>query len=304
MHVRNTQPVHAAGAPTNVRHRACPLCGSFAPRRLCRRGYWIRGCPHCGHRFAEFAPPPAHASRVYGDAYFFGGGAGYDDYLSHADLLMQRGRRYAGLMSRHVPAGSVLDVGAAAGFLLKGFVDCGWNGTGIEPNPAMCRFAREQLGLDVRCGTLERAALRERYDLVLMVQVAAHFADVRRALSNAAELTRPGGYWLIETWNPASWTARLFGRYWHEYNPPSVLHWFTPETLARWGRRLGFLPVACGRPVKWLRSGHAKSLLRHQLGTTWLGRVLALGTGLIPDRLKLPYPGDDLYWMLLQKDAG
>jgi hypothetical protein len=96
-----------------------------------------------------------HVARVYGDAYFRNGGAGYPDYLSESDLLRARGRRYGGLVARHVPPGRLLDVGAAAGCVLRGFTDAGWSGVGIEPNAAMAAYARTGLGVDVQQAMIE-----------------------------------------------------------------------------------------------------------------------------------------------------
>jgi hypothetical protein len=105
-----------------------------------------------------------------------------------------------------------------------------------------------------------------------MIQVLSHFVDVGQALDVAAAITRPGGFWLIETWNPRSWSARVFGRHWHAYIPPSVLHWFSPAGLERFTSRFGFTRVADGKPAKWINGGHAKSLLRFHLARSWWGR--------------------------------
>jgi SAM-dependent methyltransferase len=276
----------------------CPICHSPSRRLFVKDGIWVRGCEVCGHRFAELRPGPDHVARVYGDAYFHGGGAGYADYLSEGPLLRARGRWYAHLLRRYTRPGTLLDVGAAAGFVLQGFVDRGWQGVGIEPNPAMAEYARNKLGLDVRTGVLEEVPPGEAFDLVSLIQVLPHFVDPRTALAAAAAVTRPGGYWLIETWNRDSWTALAFGENWHEYSPPSVLHWFSPEGVQRLAGQFGFRRVGRGRPAKWINGGHAKSLLRHKLGTTGVAaRVLDV----IPDRMAIPYPAEDLFWMLLQK---
>jgi hypothetical protein len=49
-----------------------------------------------------------------------------------------------------------------------------------------------------------------------------------------------GRAWIIETWNRDDWVARLLGRHWHEYSPPSVLHWFNPDGLRR---LVNFIPI-------------------------------------------------------------
>ena len=72
-----------------------------------------------------------------------------------------------------------------------------------------------------------------------MVQVVAHFHDLSRAFGNAARLTAPDGCWLIETWDSASWTARVLGAGWHEYSPPSVLQVFSRASLRGLCARMG-----------------------------------------------------------------
>jgi SAM-dependent methyltransferase len=254
----------------------------------------------CGHRRAELAPDRAHADSVYGDDYFEGGGAGYPRYLGEARILRATGRYYTRLAACHMSPGSVLDVGAAAGFILESFTRAGWRGTGIEPNRAMAAYARETLGLDVRRGTLEDFETTDRYDLVTMIQVLPHLWHLDRALSNAAALTRPGGWWLIETWARDSWTARLMGRRWHEYSPPSVLHWFTRDGVARLAARYGFHQVAIGHRIKRLRRDHALSLLAYETQDTRASRLVGAVGRLLP--AEFPYPSEDLFWVLLRKD--
>jgi SAM-dependent methyltransferase len=278
----------------------CPVCQGPSRHRLTKDGYRIRRCSDCGHGFVENALPADHVERVYGDDYFVGGGAGYADYLSEARILREQGRWYARLLGPHREPGTVLDVGCAAGFRLQGLLDAGWRGRGLEPNPGMAEHAR-RLGLDVVTGTLEEHRSERRFDLVCLIQVAAHFVEPRRAFARAAELTEPGGMWLVETWDAASWTARCFGRHWHEYSPPSVLHWFTVSSLERLAAGSGMRPLGRGRPSKWIGAGHAKSLLRHKLAGSAAGRLAGRLLSVVPDRLSIPYPADDLFWELFEK---
>lgn len=280
---------------------ACPLCGQASQRQFQKHGYWIRDCNRCNHRFAELQPSPSHAIATYADSYFTGGGAGYPDYLAEGSLLRQQGQRYAKLLSRYTSPGTMLDVGAAAGFILQGFADCGWQGQGIEPNPTMTLHAQQTLSLPVTVGTLEERQPTEPFDLVTAIQVVAHFFDIQQAFSIASEQTKSGGFWLIETWNYQSWMAKLLGTHWHEYSPPTVLHWFSPNSLAQFSARYGFQEVARGRPAKYIRGAHAKSLLRYKLQGLPVEKVLGKAIALIPDRVLIPYPAEDLFWILLQK---
>jgi 2-polyprenyl-3-methyl-5-hydroxy-6-metoxy-1,4-benzoquinol methylase len=279
----------------------CPICQNASDRLFNKDHYWIRKCSACRHQFLELHTDIKHVTQVYGDAYFQGGGAGYPDYLAEATLLRRHGQRYARLLSRYMPSGTMLDVGTAAGFILQEFVALGWQGQGVEPNLRMVDYARTRLKLQVDAGTLEQWSSPKTYDLITMIQVVAHFFDFQKALATANQQTKPGGYWLIETWNRNSWMARLLGKHWHEYSPPSVLQWFSPEGLCQVSARYGFREVARGRPAKWIGGAHAKSLLRYKFRDSPLEQLLSRGLNWIPDGLTIPYPAEDLFWILLQK---
>jgi hypothetical protein len=173
---------------------ACPVCGEKSDRLFQKYQIWIRSCGDCGHQFAEYGADLAHAQQVYADPYFFGGGAGYPNYLQEAHLIQRHGQRYGKLLARYMRPGRVLDVGAAAGFILQGLQSTGWNGEGVEPNPVMADYGRRHLGLTMHTTTLETLALDRRgdhkassslhaqpcqnpatYDLITLIQVLPHF---------------------------------------------------------------------------------------------------------------------------------
>ena len=277
---------------------SCPVCYTQTHRIFRVRGEFdIRECPKCRHRFAEWRPPADHVTTVYDDSYFFGGGAGYPDYLSEGRILREHGRRYGQLLRHYTAPGTMLDVGAAAGFICDGFRETGWQPEALEPNPTMAAYGREKLGLAYHQGALEDFACPRQYDLVSMIQVLAHFSNIRAALHRAAEITRDGGFWLIETWNCRSLTARAFGKHWHEYNPPSVLHYFSAQSVDLLASQYGFERVAGGHPGKRIMWRHARSLLDNQISAGWFHSL----TGLIPDEMVLPYPSEDLLWAFFRK---
>src|SRR5262249_2394710 len=174
----------------------CPICNALTRRLFPRHGYWIRGCSECDHRITELSPSQDHVGRIYGSEYFTGGGSGYPNYLADCEILKAHGRRYARLVSRYVRPGIVLDIGAAAGFVLKGFTECGWSGVGLEPNAEMAGYGRKELALDIREGTLEDADLSGRFDLITMLQVVAHLTDLHKSFYKARHLTISSGFWL------------------------------------------------------------------------------------------------------------
>lgn len=279
----------------------CPLCNQASQPAFEKDGYPIQDCIACGHRFAGIDLSQDHVTKVYGDDYFTGGGAGYDDYTTESDLLIAHGEYYGNLINQYTTAGTVLDVGSAAGFILQGLTNTGWSGSGIEPNQSMAQYARDTMGLDVQVGSFEDTDVQDKVDLVTMIQVAAHFYDFNKAVDTAYKVLKPNGYLLIETWDFKSAFARMFGTNWHEYSPPSVVHWFSESTLTAHLAQRGYEKITTSKPSKYIKTGHAKSLLEYKLASSKLGQLLYQPLRLIPDDIKVPYPSFDLFWALYQR---
>ncbi|MEZ5658972.1 MAG: class I SAM-dependent methyltransferase [Burkholderiaceae bacterium] len=291
----------------------CPICAATAaPLFPAVNGYAIDRCSACGHAFCRDHFGLSHTTEAYDDDYFNGGGLGYPDYLAEADVR----RRFANWYARRlnelntvaeltVP-GQALDIGCAAGFLMQGLADHGWRVSGIDPNCSMVGHARSQLGLDAHVGQTETLSRTNGltvpvrgYDLVMMVQVIAHLIDPRVAIAEVARVLAPGGVLLVETWDSASFVARTLGARWHEYSPPSALHYFTHASLDRLMATQSLTRIDRGRAPKRLQIAHLRSFARHRYGM--LGRMLAALLQPLPGQWGVPYPGDDLFFAIYRK---
>ncbi|GAB1454705.1 class I SAM-dependent methyltransferase [Draconibacterium sp.] len=266
-----------------------------------KNGYPIIHCNDCGHLYTDHEPTDQEVAEIYSDDYFFKGEVGYENYLLEKDMLIKRGEYYANKVSKYIVTGKVLDIGAAAGFILKGFENKGWKGTGIEPNKFMVDYGKHNLGLDLIAGTIETVELQENFDLIIFIQVAAHIYDLESLIKKISNNLNPGGQILFETWDKDSWTSRIFGKHWHQYSPPSTLNYYSKKTLNHFMQLQGFSLVVRGVPKKKILSQHAKSLLNYKLkeikGLGWLSIILKI----IPDNIMLPYPSEDLFWALYKK---
>ncbi len=166
---------------------------------------------------------------------------------SHWRRLVQR-RHYAvrdAVVRCAQPGGGwLLDIGCGTGGFVH-YMACGgdWRGVGLDVNMAALRLARRQPA-DVFCSDLDGIPLPTgTFDVVTMWEVLEHLPDPRSALAEIRRLLKPRGKLLLSTPNGASWTARIWGRFWVGWDAPR--HWqvFSIQTLYDLLRASGFVPV-------------------------------------------------------------
>lgn len=268
-----------------------------------KNGHNILECRACSHRFVSISGDhETHLKDVYSDDYFFEGKAGYPNYLENREILINHGARYAKIMSRFINRpGTMLDVGCSAGFILKGFEQAGWTCDGIEPNKTMVDYSLKEFGFNIQVGSLESFKSDKKFDLITLIQVIGHFHDIDSAIRNAHHLLKSDGYVLVESWNRDSMVAKLFGNNWHEYSPPSVVNWFSEETLRDLFNFYGFTFVSKGLPLKRINIKHAFSLIAGDLSRSRLKQKAFNIIENTVGRLPVIYPPFDLGWYVFKK---
>ena len=268
---------------------------------LQKGGFPIVECKKCGHRFSEINGSENHVASVYSDEYFFDGKDGYPNYIDQKDILYNYGRWYAKVIGKYIKPGKMLAVGCAAGFILKGFEKSGWEVNGLEPNDTMASYGREYLGLNINTGSLETYESSERFDVIEMIQVIGHFYDLDKAMAKLSTLLNKNGLVLVESWDMESPVARLLGSHWHEYSPPSVVHWFSDKTLKELFRYYGFELISKGRPKKKINIKHALSLIEGKLSNFIFKKKFFNLLNHLFGRFNINYPPLDLKWYLFRK---
>ena len=266
-----------------------------------KNGFLIKECKVCGHRFTEIHEVKNHINNVYSDDYFLAGKQGYPNYLNEKDILIESGIKYAKLLSKYTSPGKVLDVGCAAGFILKGFEHSGWECYGFEPNDTMASFGRNELNLDIVTGNLESFETTQQFHLINMIQVIGHFINLDEVFKNLSLLLTQNGLVLVESWDMGSGYAKLMGKHWHEYSPPSVINWFSDKTLTQLFNQYKFELVAKGHPSKKISIKHGLSLLDEVTPAfvfkNKLMKFFNSGIG----KYNIIYPPVDIKWYLFKK---
>ena len=204
-------------------------------------------------------------------------------------LWSQNARQWAQRQERlHVPmfegvlkalsprsGAKLLDSGCGSGMFLSLAQRTGARLHGLDAAPALLEIAKERAPeADLRVGDLEELPYESRsFDYVTAFNAVQYAADPRRALSEIARVTRPGGYVAIGQWADAArcQTETLFVALRRLVPPPPG----TAAPLALSGAgQLEARMADCGlRPVAW---GEAPSPFEYpSLEDAWLAQASA-----------------------------
>src|SRR6201984_188925 len=129
----------------------------------------------------------------------------------------------------------VLDIGCGAGLLCEPLSRLGAQGIGVDPSvrniaAAQLHPDKGHLSIDYRCTTVEEIDPRERFDIVLAMEVVEHVADVGVFLSRCAAMLKPGGMMVFSTIN-RNWKSFALAIVGAEY----VLRWL-PRGTHQWDK--------------------------------------------------------------------
>src|SRR5215469_17924193 len=127
----------------------------------------------------------------------------------------------------------ILDIGCGAGLLCEPLVRLGAQVIGVDPSASNIAAARlhadrGHLSIDYRCTTIEDMDVRERFDIVLAMEVVEHVSDVGLFMSRCAAMLKPGGMMVLSTLN-RNWKSFALAIVGAEY----VLGWL-PRGTHRW----------------------------------------------------------------------
>ena len=129
----------------------------------------------------------------------------------------------------------VLDIGCGAGLLCEPLSRLGAQVIGIDPAASNIAAAklhadRGHLSIDYRCTTVEQMDARERFDIVLAMEVVEHVTNVGIFLKRCASMLKPGGMMVVSTLN-RNWKSFALAIVGAEY----VLRWL-PRGTHEWSK--------------------------------------------------------------------
>jgi len=186
---------------------------------------------------------------------------------------------------------TLLDIGCGGGLIAEPMARLGFAVTAIDAsdkNIGVARVHAERMGLgiDYRVAAPEDlAAQREKFDVVLILEVVEHVADVSAFLAAAASLVKPGGALVAATIN-RTLKALALAKVGAEY----ILRWLPPGTHD-WNKFVRPSELAGGLRAGGLQVSELAGMSYDVLKDAWkLGDDLDVNYLLLATRLSSPLP--------------
>lgn len=177
-------------------------------------------------------------------------------YVSQAEGRIRSFQWCLNSVKKYIKTGTVLDVGAAAGFFLKVAKDAGWKTYGIEPSKYLSDFGNKTYGVNITQGTVDSVTkLPEQVDLVTLWDVLEHTFDPKDVLKRCNRYLKNDGYVVVNYPNIGNWMARAAGRnYWFILSVH--LYYFVPKTIKKYLEETGFEVVESRPHFQTLEFGY------------------------------------------------
>jgi len=238
----------------------CIVCGNNLFESTVWGGYIFKGreycivrCLKCGFMFLDHLPDLEILNEVYSkDDYFKNYHAtnlGLRSYIETMGSYKRLDEQSISLIKNFKSYGKLLDIGCAGGRFLASAKKYGFEVCGIEPNSTMADFAKNELGLNVFCGTLESIDFKaDSFDIVYTADVLEHFHDIERSILIIKKIVRKYGILVIQqplTYNKSFFNLFLklnmfFKKNKFAENPPLHLWEFNSKTLKMFLEKMGF----------------------------------------------------------------
>ena len=177
-------------------------------------------------------------------------------YVSQADGRIKSFERCMDAVEKYKTKGSILDIGAAAGFFLKVAKERGWRTYGIEPSQYLSHYGNKNYDANITCGTLETAPPpKEKLDVITLWDVLEHTFEPKQILQRCNRYLKDDGIIVINYPNIGNLFAKMAGKnYWFILSVH--LYYFVPKTIASMLETAGFEVISSRPHFQFLQLGY------------------------------------------------
>jgi len=136
----------------------------------------------------------------------------------------------------------LLDIGCSTGWITSVSRDLGFDVIGLEVNPYLAQFGRENYNLKIIESYVEEFSSDEKFNSVSMFHVLEHLPDPLKALKKVATLLDNNGNLLIVVPNSKSLGVSIFKEH-YNWNVPNHISFFSSDTIKLLLNKAGFKVV-------------------------------------------------------------
>ncbi len=164
-----------------------------------------------------------------------------EDYLSHDDTasslfatLYKIAKKWnlaskVDLVKNWVTHGTVLDIGAGVGDLVKELEKNNFIASGFEPS-SKARSVAQNKGIKLYASL--NSFESNSFDLITMYHVLEHVPDLDLQKQQIMKLLKPQGFFIVALPNYQSYDARYYGKFWAAYDVPRHLFHFNKKAVS------------------------------------------------------------------------
>ena len=219
---------------------SCPLCGADSAhaftavdrnREISAERFSYSRCVACGTVF--MVDVPDDLGRYYAGDYHRFEADGTPEVMRNPTLREVEAFRVRMLL-RHVPPGTLIDIGAGPGGFAAAAKQEGFDVTVIEMDRRCCEYLESELGMRAICSDepIEQLSALPPAQAITLWHVLEHLEDPAEMLAVAADRLQPGGVLALGVPNPRSLQFRLLGARWAHLDAPRHLRLMPADALA------------------------------------------------------------------------
>ncbi|MDI6704183.1 MAG: class I SAM-dependent methyltransferase [bacterium] len=224
------------------REIACHLCGGNNFRILCQKDdHNIVRCKDCS--LIYLSPQPKIEKEIYEEDFFI---KNYKDqygrdYIEDKENIVRFAKSRFQTIEKYIKPGRILDVGCGLGFYLEVAKERGWEVYGVEISEYASNYAKTELGIPVKTGTLDEVSYPNNFfDAVTFWWVYEHLPNPIKTLKKVRSLLKSGGIIALSLPNASGAFCRFRRKRWLEVHPEDHFVDFTPKTIRRCLKQAGF----------------------------------------------------------------
>lgn len=178
----------------------CIFCKTQQEDRVLiqENGYTGRKCEHCGLIYISPRPSLAEIRNLYGDDQAH---ISAEAHKAQGFSKRLQARHHLAILKRYITGGSLLDIGAGAGFFLDEARKNNFDVYGIEWNDSQVDFIRNTLNIKCDKTTLRESFGSKNFDVIYHCDVISHFYDPLAEFTIMNQRLNPGGILMFETGN-------------------------------------------------------------------------------------------------------